>query len=97
MNANVQGLTVAIRGPVLDIRFAIGRLPAIGDEVAVEIGDGAISLAAEVQQHLDASTVRCVALYGTAGLHRGAPVRALSPTIRAPSDEVLLDCWLQDR
>jgi len=83
------GRVVAVRGSVVDIRFAPGELPAIDDAVEIEQDQGRM-LVAEVQQHVDLTTVRAVALESTAGLRRGATALALAAPIRVPVGEAVL-------
>ncbi|WP_430522355.1 hypothetical protein [Methylocystis rosea] len=66
------GRVTAVHGSVIDVRFASGALPAINEAVAIE-WDRGDPIIAEVQKHLDAHTVRAVALSNTAGLNRGVP------------------------
>jgi F-type H+-transporting ATPase subunit beta len=63
------GRVIAITGPVVDIEFPAGQLPAIFN--AVRIGSGDRSLICEVQQHLGNNWVRGVAMSTTDGLSRG--------------------------
>jgi F-type H+-transporting ATPase subunit beta len=56
-------------GPVVDVEFPSGDLPAIYDAVEIVRDDG--SLVAEVQNHLGNEWVRCVAMDATDGLRRG--------------------------
>jgi F-type H+/Na+-transporting ATPase subunit beta len=64
------GRTVAVRGNVIDVRFASG-LPAVSRRL--ETGhDGSTVL--EVVSHVDARTVRTIALTPTRGLARGEAV-----------------------
>ncbi len=63
-----------VMGPVVDVEFPGGKLPAIYD--AVRITNPAIdnrpgNLVAEVAQHLGENTVRCIAMDSTDGLVRG--------------------------
>lgn len=60
------GTIQAIRSSVVDVRFP-RHLPAIFNQITVP--DTPIVL--EVQTHLDAETVRCIALTATRGLSRG--------------------------
>jgi len=83
------GRVTAVHGSVVDIAFAGGILPAITDAIAIDWDLGP-PLVAEVQQHLGPTMVRVVALGGTAGLRRGAGVRALGAPIRAPVGEAVL-------
>ena len=84
-----SGRIVAVHGSVVDVRFPAGALPAIDEAIAIE-WDGGARLVAEVQQHLDATTVRAVALAATAGLRRGATARATGGPIRVPVGEAVL-------
>jgi F-type H+-transporting ATPase subunit beta len=87
--AGVAGRVVAARGSVLDIEFPAGELPAIREALAVEWDVGA-PLTAEVQQHLDPRVVRAVALQGSSGLKRGAPVRRLGHPVTVPVGQPVL-------
>jgi F-type H+-transporting ATPase subunit beta len=82
------GRIVAIHGSVLDLRFGDGCLPRIDE--AIEIASPRGRLLAEVRQHLDATTVRAVALGDTAGLCRGIAVRATGMPVRVPVGEPVL-------
>ena len=64
------GHVAAVHGSVLDVKFPEGRLPAINEALAIE-WDRDHKLFAEVQQHLNATLVRAVALQTTSGLKRG--------------------------
>lgn len=83
------GRVIAVHGSVVDVRFPAGSLPAVAGAVAIE-ADAGRSLMAEVQLHLDATTVRTVALENTAGLKRGAAAQATGGPIRAPVGEPVL-------
>jgi F-type H+-transporting ATPase subunit beta len=63
------GHVIAITGPVVDIEFPPGKLPAIFN--AVEILREGQSLVCEVQQHLGNNWVRSVSMTTTDGLARG--------------------------
>jgi F-type H+-transporting ATPase subunit beta len=84
-----QGRIIGIRGAVLDIEFPAGKLPALEEAVVVEcdLPDG---LVAEVQSHLDARTVRAIALRDTTGLARGSMVRPTGKPIVVPVGEAVL-------
>ncbi|WP_206518682.1 F0F1 ATP synthase subunit beta [Sphingosinithalassobacter tenebrarum] len=82
------GTVVAVRGAVLDARFADGPLPAI--EEALTIADGDRTVRAEVQAHLDTHTVCAVALGNTAGLRRGAAVTAEGGPLTVPVGDAVL-------
>jgi len=69
-----EGKIVQIIGPVIDIEFEDGYLPAIYNAIKiprVNIEGKEEILWAEVQQHLGENRVRAVALDSTDGLVRG--------------------------
>ncbi|KAE8759194.1 F0F1 ATP synthase subunit beta [Paraburkholderia madseniana] len=84
-----DGSVVAVRGAVVDVRFAGDQLPAIDDALLI-LPDDLAPVLAEVQAHLSETTVRALALQSTAGLRRGARVRACGGPIEAPVGEAVL-------
>jgi F-type H+-transporting ATPase subunit beta len=100
MSAAASGQVRAVRGAVLDVAFAGGVLPAIGEALAITdtaaigetgaIGGGRRTLVAEVQSHLDAGAVRAIALQATSGLRRGAPVQPTGAPLTAPVGDAVL-------
>ena len=78
-----KGTISKVVGPVVDVRFPEGQLPAIYDAVRLEGTQGTVT--AEVVQELGGSTVRCIALSSTDGLSRGCPVTATGAPIRMPA------------
>jgi F-type H+-transporting ATPase subunit beta len=85
----ISGQITAVHGSVVDVRFPAGILPAVDEGIEIE-RDEDRPLVAEVHQHLDALTVRAVALDNTAGLSRGARVRATGASICVPVGEAVL-------
>jgi len=82
------GRVVAVLGPVVDVGFSGGPLPAVNDALRIRAPAGA--LLCEVQSHVDEHTVRAVALQPTSGLARGVAVDALGGPIMVPvGDHVL--------
>jgi F-type H+/Na+-transporting ATPase subunit beta len=67
------GKVVQIIGPVVDIEFAGGYLPAIYNAVRItgKAGDVEVDVIVEVEQHLGENRVRTVAMKPTDGLQRG--------------------------
>ena len=63
------GKVVQVTGPVLDIRFEEGQLPALLN--AIEIKNGDRVMTAEVAQQIGDDVVRCIAMSSTDGLVRG--------------------------
>jgi len=78
-----------VRGAVLDVAFEAAALPAIEEALRVE-WDRPAPLIAEVQSHLDARTVRAIAMQDTAGLARGVAVRATGGPITVPVGDAVL-------
>ncbi len=83
-----KGTVCKVVGPVVDVRFPVGQLPAIYDAVYLESGHGSVT--AEVVQELGGSTVRCIALGSTDGLSRGCRVTATGMPIEMPVGEETL-------
>jgi F-type H+-transporting ATPase subunit beta len=67
------GKVVQIIGPVVDIEFADGYLPAIYNALRItgKAGDVEVDVIVEVEQHLGENRVRTVAMKPTDGLQRG--------------------------
>jgi F-type H+-transporting ATPase subunit beta len=83
------GRVIQITGPVVDIEFPAGELPAIYNAVEIE-REGQDPLVAEVQQHLGNNWVRAVAMTTTDGLARGIDARDTGAPITVPVGEVTL-------
>src|SRR6202790_424440 len=82
------GHVVQIIGPVLDVQFEAGHLPAIYNAVRIT-SEGfnvpePIDVTAEVQQHLGEGRVRTVAMEPTEGLVRGMKALDLGEPITVP-------------
>jgi len=68
------GRVKQVIGPIVDVEFESGSLPAIYHAVKVtnpSVGDSEWNLVLEVAQHLGENTVRCVSMDSTDGLVRG--------------------------
>ena len=63
------GKVVQVVGPVLDIRFENGKLPALLN--AIHVDNGGETVVCEVAQQLGDDTVRCIAMSSTDGMVRG--------------------------
>jgi F-type H+-transporting ATPase subunit beta len=81
--AKTTGRVIAITGPVVDIEFPAGELPAIYNAVEIE-REGAEPLVCEVQQHLGNNWVRTVAMTTTDGLARGTAAADTGGPISVP-------------
>ncbi|HLQ48844.1 MAG TPA: F0F1 ATP synthase subunit beta, partial [Candidatus Dormibacteraeota bacterium] len=83
------GRVIQITGPVVDIEFPAGHLPAIYNAVGIQ-REGQVPLTCEVQQHLGNNWVRSVAMTTTDGLARGVAVLDTGGPISVPVGEVTL-------
>jgi F-type H+-transporting ATPase subunit beta len=83
------GRVIQITGPVVDIEFPAGRLPAIYSAVELERA-GQDPLVCEVQQHLGNNWVRSVAMTTTDGLPRGGAAHDTGAPITVPVGESTL-------
>jgi F-type H+-transporting ATPase subunit beta len=83
------GRVIQITGPVVDIEFPAGQLPAVYNAVEIQ-RQGGEPLTCEVQQHLGNNWVRAVAMTTTDGLARGVEVRDTGAPITVPVGEVTL-------
>src|SRR5512135_474751 len=83
-----SGKVVSIIGPVVDIEFEGGHLPAIYNaiRVASDSGQGGtpIDVILEVEQHLGENRVRTVAMEPTDGMQRGMTAVDLGEPISMP-------------
>ena len=83
-----KGTVVQIMGPVMDIRFENGNLPALLN--AIEVFNGADKITVEVAQHVGDDVVRCVAMASTDGLQRGIEAIDTGKPIAIPVGEECL-------
>jgi len=77
-----QGSVVQVVGPVVDICFDKGNIPAIYNALTMNIGEKTLTV--EVAQHIGDNTVRCIAMASTDGLTRGTPVTDTGKAISVP-------------
>ncbi|MBX9571678.1 MAG: F0F1 ATP synthase subunit beta [Candidatus Obscuribacterales bacterium] len=87
------GRVIQVIGPVIDVEFPAGQLPAIYN--ALEVKDNGpngedIRVICEVQQLLGDNRVRSVAMSSTDGLTRGMKVNDLKAPISVPVGEATL-------
>ena len=82
------GKVVQVTGPVLDIRFEEGQLPALLN--AIEIKNGDRVMTAEVAQQIGDDVVRCIAMSSTDGLVRGTDALDTGGPITVPVGEECL-------
>ena len=87
MSEQNVGKIVQVIGPVCDVEFEAGKLPAIMNALTVTnpgIDDRADNLVVEVAQHLGDNVVRCIAMDQTDGLRRGQEVKDTGKPIEIP-------------
>ena len=76
------GIVSQVMGPVVDVRFDDGVLPAIHNALTVMIGERKLTI--EVAQHIGDNTVRCIAMASTDGLQRDSKVTDTGAAISVP-------------
>ncbi len=86
--ANNTGIVYQVMGPVVDVRFTDGALPAIYNALTVPIGDRVLTV--EVAQHVGDNVARCIAMASTDGLQRGVTVTDTGHPIEVPVGEETL-------
>jgi F-type H+/Na+-transporting ATPase subunit beta len=87
------GKVLQVIGPVVDVAFPPGKLPAIYNALTMKnpsISDEEDNLVLEVSQHLGESTVRTIAMDSTDGLVRGMEVKDSNNPIMMPVGNVCL-------
>ena len=82
------GKVIQITGPVLDIKYPDGQLPALLN--AIEIDNQGKKLVVEVAQEIGDNVVRCIAMSSTDGLARGADAVDTGAPIAVPVGEECL-------
>ncbi|MBQ7109186.1 MAG: F0F1 ATP synthase subunit beta [Clostridia bacterium] len=78
----LKGVVSQVMGPVVDVHFEDGGLPAIYNALTMEIGEKTLTV--EVAQHIGDNTVRCIAMASTDGLKRGTEVTDTGKAISVP-------------
>lgn len=87
MSEQNVGKIVQVIGPVCDVEFQSGQLPAIMNALFVSnpgIDDKEGNLVVEVAQHLGDNVVRCIAMDQTDGLRRGQDAKDSGKPIEIP-------------
>ncbi len=88
MNTEKVGKVIQVIGPVVDVEFEGGHLPAIYNAVRVvsekSATSGAMDVVVEVQQHLGENRVRAVAMKPTDGMQRGMRAIDTNAPIQVP-------------
>ena len=76
------GYVSQVMGPVVDVKFDEGKLPAIFNALTIENGEKTLTV--EVAQHIGDNVVRCIAMSSTDGLRRQAKVTDTGKSISVP-------------
>lgn len=86
------GKVIQITGPVIDVKFEDGNLPAIYNalELKIDLNGEVSTLVLEVALHLGDNSVRTIAMSSTDGVQRGTPVTDLGKPISVPVGDVTL-------
>ena len=77
-----KGVVSQVMGPVVDVHFESGNLPAIYNALTMQIEDRKLTV--EVAQHIGDNKVRCIAMASTDGLKRGTEVTDTGDAISVP-------------
>ena len=80
----VQGKILQVFGPVVDVQFPEGHMPAIYNAITVVDAQKGIDLVLEVAQQLGNSTARCVSMPTTDGMSRGMTATDTGGPIQVP-------------
>ena len=81
----IQGTIIRVAGPVVDVKFTEGKLPALQEALTVTAEGTERTM--EVAQHVNETTVRCIMLSASEGLGKGMPVEATGHGLTAPVGE----------
>ncbi|MEK7858888.1 MAG: F0F1 ATP synthase subunit beta [Elusimicrobiota bacterium] len=91
------GKVVQVIGPVLDVEFPAGKLPAIYNAIKIKMPhggngskEGAMVLTSEVASHLGDNMIRAIAMGPTDGLTRGMAVEDTGAPITVPVGKACL-------
>jgi len=90
-----QGTITQIIGPVIDVRFNEGELPALYNAIRIKNpfaaeGDEDNYIIVEVAQHLGDNSIRAVSMHATDGLVRGMEAEDTGSPIKVPVGEEVL-------
>ncbi len=86
---STDGIITKIIGPVIDVEFPDGNLPAIYTALNIYAQDGT-KIVTEVEQMLGSNKVRTVAMTSTDGLKRGMKVVNTNEPIKIPVGNAIL-------
>ena len=83
-----HGIVRRVTGPVVDVQFPAGHLPDIYNAIEVQLQDRKVVM--ETMQQLGDNTVRCVSLFSTDGISRGAAAIDTGSPVTMPVGEATL-------
>lgn len=86
--SQIKGKIVQAMGPVVDVEYLDGQLPAIKDALTVELNGEKMVM--EVAQFVGNDTARCIMLSPSEGLSRGMDVLSDGSSITVPVGEETL-------
>jgi F-type H+-transporting ATPase subunit beta len=88
----MEGIVVAVRGPIIEIDFSGSEVPAIYDalETSYTVDGRDINLVLEVAQHIGDGRVRAMAMDSSDGIARGLKIKGLGSPIKVPVGEEVL-------
>ncbi len=84
-----KGVLVKVMGVVVDASFPEGNLPGINTALEIQVSDERKEVF-EVREHINASTVRAIAMGTTSGLRRGMRVTDTGAPIQVPVGQATL-------
>lgn len=87
---NNKGTIAQVIGPVVDIRFTPGNLPAIKSAISIKEPQKKTELIVEAAQHLGNETARCISMASTDGLIRGMEAISTGSPITVPVGKEVL-------
>ncbi|WP_029135245.1 F0F1 ATP synthase subunit beta [Nakamurella lactea] len=90
-SASAAGRVIRIIGPVVDVEFPRGAIPALSNALHVDVRGAGIerTLTLEVSLHLGDDIVRCISMQPTDGLVRSATVTDTGGPISVPVGDVV--------
>ncbi len=83
-----HGIVRRVTGPVVDVQFPAGHLPDIYNAIEVQLEDRKVVM--ETMQQMGDNTVRCVSLFSTDGISRGAAAVDTGAPVTMPVGEATL-------
>jgi len=89
--ARPAGQVVRVQGPIVDARFVGGPLPGLMGRATITDEASGRAWTAQVVQHLDDKTVRCIVTDDAEGIAQGLAVRDAGGAVHAPIDAAILE------